>query len=95
MAVRRCTAEHPFGTLKSWMGATHFLTRTKDKVNAEMSLYVLAYNIKRMIKILGIKATPGGHSGAWRAFVPLVEGCHRLDLPISTTRRHRERHTHK
>ena len=37
------------------MGATHFLTRTKDKVNAEMSLYVLAYNIKRMIKILGIK----------------------------------------
>ncbi len=55
MAVRRCTAEHPFGTLKSWMGATHFLTRTKDRVNAEMSLYVLAYNIKRMIKILGIK----------------------------------------
>ncbi len=55
MAVRRCTAEHPFGTLKSWMGATHFLTTTKDKVNAEMSLYVLAYNIKRIIKILGIK----------------------------------------
>ena len=55
MKTRRCTAEHPFGTLKSWMGAAHFLTRTKDKVNAEMSLYVLAYNIKRMIKILGIK----------------------------------------
>ena len=55
MAVRRCTAEHPFGTLKSWMGATHFLTRTKDRVNAEMSLYVLAYNIKRMINIFGIK----------------------------------------
>jgi transposase len=55
MAVRRCTAEHPFGTLKSWMGATHFLTRTKDRVNAEMSLFVLAYNIKRMIKILGMK----------------------------------------
>ena len=55
MVVRRCTAEHPFGTLKSWMGATHFLTRTKDRVNAEMSLFVLAYNIKRMIKILGIK----------------------------------------
>jgi transposase len=55
MAVRRCTAEHPFGTLKSWMGATHFLTRTKERVGAEMSLYVLAYNIKRMIRILGIK----------------------------------------
>ncbi len=54
MVVRRCTAEHPFGTLKSWMGATHFLTRTKERVGAEMSLYVLAYNIKRMIKILGI-----------------------------------------
>ena len=55
MAVRRCTAEHPFGTLKFWMGATHFLTRTKERVGAEMSLYVLAYNIKRMIKILGIR----------------------------------------
>ncbi len=55
MAVRRCTAEHPFGTLKSWMGATHFLTRTKERVGAEMSLYVLAYNIKRIIKILDIK----------------------------------------
>jgi hypothetical protein len=54
MAVRRCTAEHPFGTLKSWMGATHFLTRTMERVSAEMSLHVLAYNIKRMIKIMGI-----------------------------------------
>ena len=54
MAVRRCTAEHPFGTLKAWMGATHFLTRTKERVSAEMSLHVLAYNMKRMIKIMGI-----------------------------------------
>jgi len=54
MAVRRCTAEHPFGTLKSWMGATHFLTRTMERVSAEMSLHVLAYNMKRMIKIMGI-----------------------------------------
>ena len=54
MAVRRCTAEHPFGTLKAWMGATHFLTRTVERVSAEMSLHVLAYNMKRMIKILGI-----------------------------------------
>src|SRR5262249_21222871 len=49
MAVRRQTAEHPFGTLKVWMGATHFLTRTLDKVRTEMSLHILAYNLKRMI----------------------------------------------
>src|SRR6266542_4238991 len=45
MGVRRQTVEHPFGTLKAWMGATHFLTRTLDKVRTEMSLHVLAYNI--------------------------------------------------
>jgi hypothetical protein len=53
MAVRRQTVEHPFGTLKAWMGATHFLTRTIDKVRTEMSLHVLAYNLKRMITIFG------------------------------------------
>ncbi len=51
--LRRQTAEHPFGTLKAWMGSTHFLTRTLPRVRAEMSLHVLAYNIKRAIKILG------------------------------------------
>src|SRR5271156_478129 len=54
MGVRRQTAEHPFGTLKAWMGAPHFLTRTLDKVRSEMSLHVLAYNLKRMITILGV-----------------------------------------
>ncbi len=54
MGVRRQTAEHPFGTLKAWMGATHFLTRTLDKVRTEMSLLVLAYNLKRMIAIFGV-----------------------------------------
>ena len=53
MTVRRKTAEHPFGTLKAWMGATHFLTRTLERVRTEMSLHVLAYNMKRMMKILG------------------------------------------
>ena len=53
MGVRRQTVEHPFGTLKAWMGATHFLTRTVDKVRTEMSLHVLAYNLKRMITIFG------------------------------------------
>ncbi len=54
MGVRRQTVEHPFGTLKAWMGATHFLTRTLDKVRTEMSLHVLAYNIKRVIAIIGV-----------------------------------------
>jgi len=53
MRVRRQTAEHPFGTIKLWMGWTHFLTKTLGGVSTEMSLHVLAYNIKRVIKILG------------------------------------------
>jgi transposase len=54
MRVRRATVEHPFGTLKAWMGATHFKMRTLERVSTEMSLYVLAYNLKRAIAILGI-----------------------------------------
>jgi transposase len=54
MGIRRQTVEHPFGTLKAWMGSTHFLTKTLDKVRTEMSLHVLAYNLKRMIQILGV-----------------------------------------
>jgi transposase len=54
MRVRRRTVEHPFGTLKMWMGATHFLTRTLARVRTEMSLHVLAYNLKRLMQILGI-----------------------------------------
>jgi transposase len=54
MRVRRQTVEHPFGTLKAWMGATHFLTRTLKRVSTEMSLHVLAYNLKRVIAILGV-----------------------------------------
>ena len=50
---RRQTAEHPFGTIKSWMGATHFLSRTLPRVSAEMGLHVLAYNLKRVMKIMG------------------------------------------
>jgi hypothetical protein len=42
-------------TLKAWMGATHFLTRTLDKVRTEMSLHVLAYNLKRMIRNFGVE----------------------------------------
>ena len=55
MRVRRQTVEHTFGTLKAWMGATHFLTKTLPKVKTEMSLHVLAYNLKRVMRILGIQ----------------------------------------
>lgn len=53
MRIRRQTVEHPFGTLKSWMGATHFLTRTLDRVRTEMSLHILAYNLKRVMSLIG------------------------------------------
>lgn len=55
MRIRRQTVEHPFGTIKHWMGARHFLTRTLDRVGTEMSLHVLAYNLKRMMQIMGVK----------------------------------------
>ncbi len=55
MIIRRQTVEHPFGTLKAWMGSTHFLTTTLEKVKTEMSLQVLAYNMKRIINIFGVK----------------------------------------
>ena len=54
MILRRQTVEHPFGTMKAWMGSTHFLTRTLKRVGTEMSLQVLAYNMKRVIAILGV-----------------------------------------
>jgi hypothetical protein len=54
MLIRKQTVEHPFGTLKAWMGATHFQMKTLDHVSTEMSLHVLAYNLKRVMKILGI-----------------------------------------
>ncbi len=54
MRQRRETVEHPFGTIKSWMGATHFQMKTLKRVGAEMALHVLAYNLKRVMNILGI-----------------------------------------
>jgi len=54
MGIRRQTAEHPFGTIKCWMGATHFLTKRLPKVAAEMALNVLAYNMKRVMAIVGV-----------------------------------------
>jgi len=63
MMVRRSTVEHPFGTIKAWMGPSHFLTRRLKNVRTEFALNVLAYNIKRMISLIGIqglmRAIPG------------------------------------
>ena len=55
MRARRETVEHPFGTIKSWMGSTHFKMKTLPRVSTEMSLHVLAYNLKRVINIMGAK----------------------------------------
>src|SRR5258705_5764487 len=56
MRERRQTVEHPFGTIKAWMGATHFQMKTLKNVSTEMALHVLAYNMKRVIQILGVGA---------------------------------------
>ena len=53
MRQRRETVEHPFGTIKYWMGATHFQMKTLKKVGTEMALHVLAYNLKRVMNIMG------------------------------------------
>lgn len=55
MQLRKRTVEHPFGTIKSWMGMTHFKTKRLKNVATEISLHVLAYNITRMINIMGVK----------------------------------------
>ncbi len=55
MRRRRETVEHPFGTIKSWMGATHFLTKRLKNVRTEMALSVLAYNLTRVMNIIGIR----------------------------------------
>ena len=55
MLVRRETVEHPFGTIKAGMAATHFLMKTLPRVSGEMALYVLAYNLTRVMNIMGSK----------------------------------------
>jgi transposase len=56
MRTRCQTVEHPFGTLKHWMGATHFQMITLEHVSTEMSLHVLAYNLKRVMNIMGVES---------------------------------------
>jgi transposase len=55
MRQRRETAEHPFGTMKARMGATHFLMKTLPRVASEMALHVLAYNLTRVMNIMGVR----------------------------------------
>ncbi|MBB5684865.1 glycyl-tRNA synthetase beta subunit [Sphingobium boeckii] len=55
MGIRRQTVEHVFGTHKAWMGSTPFPTKAVKNVRTEMSLSVLANNIKRMIQIFGVQ----------------------------------------
>ena len=57
MKIRRRTVEHVFGTLKHWMGSTHFLMKTLKHVSTEVSLHALAYNLKRLMSLLGIAET--------------------------------------
>ena len=63
MMIRRSTVEHPFGTLKAWMGPSHFLTRRLKNVRTEFALNVLAYNIKRMVSLIGIQGLIEAVSG--------------------------------
>lgn len=55
MKLRKSTVEHPFGTIKSWMGNTHFQMKRFHNVSTEMSLHVLAYNMKRVVNLIGMK----------------------------------------
>lgn len=52
---RRRTVEHPFGTIKAWMGSTHFLMKRLPNVKTEIGLHVLAYHLKRVIAIVGVR----------------------------------------
>ena len=54
MRQRKQLVEHPYGTIKQWMGSTHFLMKRLPNVQAEISLHVLAYNLRRAINVLGV-----------------------------------------
>lgn len=63
MMIRRSTVEHSFGTFKAWMGPNHFLTRRLKNVRTEFALNLLAYNIKRMVSLIGIQGLIEAVSG--------------------------------
>ena len=88
MRIRRQTVEHPFGTIKSWMGSAHFLTKTLERVSTEMSLHVLAYNLKRVMKILGNRAD-GSDEGLMQGSLPVRRGfINDMRFEITSVRRY-------
>lgn len=87
MRIRRCTVEHPYGTIKAWMEATHFLSKDLERVRTEMSLHVLAYNLKRLIAILGITDMMQAikaftHLRGLKAAFPAIAVAYRRGSPI-------------
>jgi hypothetical protein len=69
MRIRRCSIDHLFGIIKSWIGATHFLTKGLEHVKTEMSLHLLAYNVKRLMSLLRV----AGMMEAIRAYAFLLD----------------------
>jgi hypothetical protein len=65
MTIRAKTVEHPFGTLKFYKGSTQFLKKTLPNVKTEMSLHVLAYNLRRMINVHGVTKLIKMIRGCW------------------------------
>ena len=80
MRTRRETVEHPFGTIKARMGATHFLMKRLHNVKTEMSLAVLGYNLTRVMNIIGIKPL----IAAIREFLATLLAMHRSRMPSAT-----------
>ncbi len=74
MRQRRETVEHPFGTIKARMGATHFLMKTLPRVASEMALHVLAYNLTPCDEHHGYPATHRGNRGIVNRRAPLSRG---------------------
>jgi hypothetical protein len=70
MMLWRCTVEHPFGTIKAWMGTTHFLPRRLRGVRTEMALNVSAGNIKRMVALIGARHLMAGIAARGAAPAP-------------------------
>jgi transposase len=89
MTERRSTAEHPFGTLKFWMGSAHFLMKRLGNVRTEMSLHVLSYNMKRAMNILGVPALLQAMR-AWsqeKGNSLLVGACNAAQRPLAASHR--------
>ena len=63
IGLRRSTVEHPFGSIKQWMNQGAFLMRGLEKVRAEISLTALAYNLRRVLILVGFRALMAAVAG--------------------------------